>query len=89
MRRPDDLYRAGVVVAHNDAIGPAGRLAGRGSCIFLHQWGGPGDTTSGCTAMAARPLDALVGWLDAARAPVMVQLTAAAHRSLRRAWRLP
>lgn len=89
MRRGDDLYRKGVVVAHNDTTGPAGRLAGRGSCIFLHQWAGADDTTSGCTAMAARPLDALVGWLDAARMPVMVQLPAAAHRALRRAWRLP
>ena len=89
MRRGDDLYRKGVVVAHNDTTGPAGRLAGRGSCIFLHQWAGADDTTSGCTAMAARPLDTLVGWLDAARAPVLVQLPADAHRALRRAWRLP
>ncbi len=89
MRRDDALYRAGVVVAHNDTTGPAGRLAGRGSCIFLHQWGGPGSTTSGCTALGARPLDALVGWLNARQSPVMVQLPADAHRALRRAWRLP
>ncbi len=82
MRRPDELYRKGVVVAHNQ---PA--VARGGSCIFLHQWSGPQSTTSGCTAMAPTPLDALVAWLRPGA--VLVQLPEAAHRRLRRAWRLP
>lgn len=90
MRRPDDLYRVGVVVAHNGIDGALGAAAPRGgSCIFLHQWRGAGQPTVGCTAMAATPLDALVSWLDAARAPVLVQLPASMYRRLRTAWQLP
>jgi L,D-peptidoglycan transpeptidase YkuD (ErfK/YbiS/YcfS/YnhG family) len=82
MRRADDLYRVGVVVAHNDPAVPRG-----GSCIFLHQWGGPRSTTSGCTALAPAPLDALVAWLRPGA--VLVQLPDAQYRRLRRPWRLP
>ena len=82
MRRSDALYRVGVVVAHNDPAVPRG-----GSCIFLHQWSGPRSTTSGCTAMAAAPLDALVAWLRPGA--VLVQLPETPYRRLRRAWRLP
>jgi L,D-peptidoglycan transpeptidase YkuD (ErfK/YbiS/YcfS/YnhG family) len=56
-------YRAGVVVTYNGARTRAGRarlggrgagaVPGRGSCIFLHVWDGPGRTTAGCTAMEA------------------------------------
>lgn len=82
MRRDDDLYRAGVVVAHNDPAVPRG-----GSCIFLHLWSGPRSTTVGCTALPPAPLDALVAWLRPGA--VLVQLPEAAHRRLRRPWRLP
>src|SRR5438132_367588 len=63
-------YALGIVVAHN---GPPG-LAGAGSCIFLHVWKRPDATTSGCTAMDQSAVEALVGWLDPAAAPVLVQL---------------
>src|SRR5215831_18973962 len=36
MRRDDELYRWGVLVAHN--VGPA--VGGAGSCVFLHIWQG-------------------------------------------------
>lgn len=84
MRLASDVYRAGVVVAHNPS-----NVARGGSCIFLHQKANPVVSTSGCTAMEAAPLDALVGWLDRRRAPVLVQLPAAVYRRVQRAWRLP
>lgn len=84
MRRADDLYRLGVVVAHNQ---PA--EAGAGSCIFLHVWSGPGTTTSGCTAMRDAAMDVVAGWLDADAAPVLVQLPEAEYARLRAAWALP
>ena len=84
MLRSDELYDLGVFVRHND--GPA--LAGGGSCIFLHVWQ-PGRTTSGCTSMARPALEALVGWLDPAARPVLVQLPAAEYAEVRARWRLP
>jgi D-alanyl-D-alanine dipeptidase len=79
------LYRLGVVVDYNAR--PA--AAGRGSCIFLHVWGGPRSSTAGCTAMAESALAELVRWLDPARRPVLVQLTDAAYARRRMEWELP
>src|SRR5690606_9725554 len=84
MRRRDDLYRLGVVVAHNAEAEP-----GAGSCIFLHVWRGPGSTTSGCTAMPSDAMDTVAAWLDAAERPVLVQLPEPAYLALKRAWGLP
>jgi D-alanyl-D-alanine dipeptidase len=80
-----DLYRLGVLVSYNAR--PVRR--GRGSCIFLHIWRGPGSPTSGCTAMPADDLEAIVRWLDPARRPMLVQLPAAEYQRLRVAWSLP
>ncbi|WP_346286209.1 L,D-transpeptidase family protein [Zoogloea sp.] len=85
MRRSDGRYALGAVVAHNAA--PA--LPGAGSCIFLHVWAGPETPTAGCTAMALADMRALAGWLDGARAPVLVQLPLEAFARLRVAWGLP
>jgi D-alanyl-D-alanine dipeptidase len=84
MRRSDDLYRLGVVVAHNQPAVP-----GAGSCIFLHVWAGPRSTTSGCTAMAGDAMDDVAAWLDAEAAPVLVQLPEAEYDRRRAAWALP
>ncbi len=73
MLRRDDLYREGVVVAHNS--NPP--VSGRGSCIFLHLWSGPDSTTAGCTAMSREDLARLTRWLDADRHPLLLQLTQA------------
>ena len=73
MLRRDDLYREGVVVAHNS--NPP--VSGRGSCIFLHLWSGPDSTTAGCTAMSREDLARLIRWLDASRHPLLLQLTRA------------
>lgn len=79
------VYRLGVVVRYN--ADPVRR--GRGSCIFLHIWSGPGSSTAGCTAMPADQLEAIVAWLDPARRPLLVQLPAAEYARLRRSWGLP
>jgi L,D-peptidoglycan transpeptidase YkuD (ErfK/YbiS/YcfS/YnhG family) len=83
--RAIDLYRLGVVVRYNAA--PIRR--GRGSCIFLHIWRAAGSPTSGCTAMPADDLEAVVRWLDPARRPMLVQLPASEYARLRGAWGLP
>ena len=102
MRRPDGLYRIGVVVAHNGpgidpALVPGGLVAALrrpvaragGSCIFLHVWRTPDTATSGCTAMPDASLQSVIAWLDARQEPVLVQLPRDARRRLAHAWGLP
>jgi L,D-peptidoglycan transpeptidase YkuD (ErfK/YbiS/YcfS/YnhG family) len=80
-----DQYKLGVVVGYN-ATPP---VPGRGSCIFLHIWAGPGKPTSGCTAMPEHDLTEIVLWLDRARRPMLVQLPAAPYARRRESWGLP
>ena len=82
MRRDDALYTWVVDVAHNPS-----RVAGDGSCIFLHVWGGPESTTVGCTAMAEPRLVALLGQLDPAA--VFVLLPRKSYATLAPRWGLP
>jgi zinc D-Ala-D-Ala dipeptidase len=85
MRRPDELYRWGVVVDHN--VAPT--QAGAGSCIFLHIWEGPAAGTAGCTAMEAAQMERLISWLEPAAHPILVQLPVAEYTRLRGPWGLP
>ena len=82
--REIDQYAFGVHVAYNAPPRPS-----RGSCIFLHIWAGPGSTTAGCTAMNERALRELMGWIDPARRPMLVQLPAVAVDRMRGRWGLP
>lgn len=75
-------YRYGAVVAYND---PA--VAGRGSCIFLHIWSGPGKGTAGCTAMPDADAQKLLEWLD--DKTVLVQIPKAEYERLRSTLPLP
>lgn len=82
--REIEQYAYGVHVAYN-----APPRAGRGSCIFLHIWGGPRSVTAGCTAMELDALKSLMGWVDPQRRPMLVQLPTSAVARLREEWRLP
>jgi D-alanyl-D-alanine dipeptidase len=85
MLRSDELYRWGVVVDHNS--NPA--RPGAGSCIFLHIWRGPGQGTVGCTAMPQEQLESVLGWLDPARRPLLVQMPELQYRNLQKKLGLP
>lgn len=85
MRQVSPEYHWGVVVEYNTR--PV--VPGRGSCIFLHIGGSGGRGTAGCTAMAEPALKAVMGWLDPAAAPVLVQMPREAYEALRAAWSLP
>lgn len=50
------LYRHGLFVDYNTE-----RQRGRGSCIFIHIWKGPGSGTAGCIAMPEARVKALQG----------------------------
>lgn len=85
MLRPDELYRWGLVVDYNtDPVTP-----GSGSCIFLHIWTGPGQGTTGCTAMTQQRLEGVLAWLDPAKNPLLVQLPQEQYKKLRKHWKLP
>jgi len=83
--RPDGLFRWGVVVRQNE-MPP---VIGAGSCVFLHVWRGPGQGTSGCTAMAAGDIEETLVWLDEAASPRLVQLPEALYQAKRDVWDLP
>ncbi|MBN2365485.1 MAG: hypothetical protein EH225_05785 [Calditrichaeota bacterium] len=78
-------YEQGVVVEHNR--NPVTK--GAGSCIFLHNWAGEDDSTSGCTAMDPVDMMEIIYWLDAALYPLLVQLPEPVYRRFKNSWELP
>jgi D-alanyl-D-alanine dipeptidase len=87
--RKDWLYDELIVVDQNHADDAAAPIKGRGSCVFLHVWRRKGSGTAGCTAMDPRDLSAVLAWLDAAKAPVLVQVPSDVYDGVRPAWGLP
>jgi hypothetical protein len=85
MHRADDLYRWGIIVDHNANL----PVPGGGSCIFMHIWRGPTQPTVGCTAMPQADMETLLGWLDPARKPLLVQMPAEQYRRMQHRWNLP
>lgn len=81
---PDQRYKWGVVVRHNESAKP-----GAGSCIFLHVWLNRATPTSGCTAMAEGDVCQLIAWLDPAKDPLLVQLPRSIYNEVRTSWALP
>lgn len=78
-------YELGVVVDHNsDSI-----IKGSGSCIFLHNWADSSETMAGCTAMTPEKMKEIAFWLDAAKSPVLIQLTKQLYLDLVTKWNLP
>lgn len=79
-----EQYEWGLFVQHNDPAQAQG-----GSCIFFHVWKGPGEATSGCTAMTESDLLGLLGWLDPAKGPLLVQTTEADYAIFQKKYELP
>ena len=79
-----EQYEWGVFVEHNDPAQAQG-----GSCIFMHVWKGPGEATSGCTAMTEEDLLGLLRWLDPAKGPLLVQATVTDYVVFRKKYNLP
>ena len=78
-------YQVGVMVGYNTQ--PIRK--GRGSCIILHIWNGPGSSTAGCTAFPRADVEALLTWLDPKQEPVLVQLPAVEYSRVKKSWALP
>jgi D-alanyl-D-alanine dipeptidase len=78
-------YDLGIFVAYNS--NPVVRE--NGSCIFLHIWKNAESGTAGCTAMERADMEKILGWLEANKNPVLVQLPAEAYKSYQASWKLP
>lgn len=85
MKRTDHQYKFGVVVAYNTE--PVEKSAG--SCIFLHIWKGPGETTAGCTSMTEANLLMLIHSLDKVKNPTLVQMPVSEYNALKKRYKLP
>ena len=68
MKRPDALYRYGIVIGYNR--NPV--VKGLGSAIFLHVWQGCDVPTSGCVALAEKDVVAILARLDSSLAPLVL-----------------
>jgi D-alanyl-D-alanine dipeptidase len=84
MRSEGEYYRWGVVIDQNP-----GRVPQGGSCVFMHIWGGDGQGTEGCTAMARPNIEAVLAWLDPATHPLLVQMPLQQYRQVEKDLRLP
>ncbi len=78
-------YDLGVFVAHNSM--PPDR--GKGSCIFLHIWKTEATGTSGCTAMKRENIETVLGWLNAEKNPVLIQMPEQNYLAHQKLWKLP
>ncbi|HOG10580.1 MAG TPA: L,D-transpeptidase family protein [Smithella sp.] len=68
MKRDDDLYKYGIVIAYNtDPV-----VQGRGSAIFVHVWKDKSVPTAGCVAVSEENILRLLHWLDPAAAPLII-----------------
>lgn len=78
-------YNLGVIVNHN--TNPY--LKGYGSCIFIHNWADPNETSSGCTEMNHANMKKLIFLLDSGKYPTLIQLTKQLYEFYKSDWRLP
>ncbi len=85
MWKADPWYRFGVFVDNN--CSPVKQK--NGSCIFLHNWDGPTDSTVGCTAMAPENMKAIIFWLDSKKEPLLIQLPIKLYDKYKEEWGLP
>ncbi len=80
----DIWYKQGVVVQNNE---PA--VKGGGSCIFLHNWSVPDETSAGCTELEPLQLSEIIYWLDSSANPILIQLTKELYDYYLQSWKLP
>ncbi len=79
MRRKDNLYKYGIVVAHNENA-----MKNRGSCIFMHIQRRKGIPTVGCTSMSESNLKKIIYWLDKDKNPILIQIPKSAAKEVKK-----
>jgi L,D-peptidoglycan transpeptidase YkuD (ErfK/YbiS/YcfS/YnhG family) len=68
MRRDDNLYQYGIVIAYNTH--PV--IKNHGSAIFFHVWAGDESTTAGCVAVSEEDILKILAWLNPEANPVIL-----------------
>lgn len=63
-------YEQGIVIMHNRNP----EIKGAGSCVFVHNWVNPDETSLGCTEMEPGELKKIIYWLDSTKNPMILQL---------------
>ena len=81
----DIWYEQGAIIDNN--TNPI--IKGGGSCIFMHNWSLPDETSAGCTEMEPANLTKIINWLDSSANPVIVQLTLQLYSEYQQTWGLP
>ncbi len=79
MKREDQQYKFGVVIAHNSKA-----LKKRGSCIFLHIQREAKASTVGCTSMQEKDLKFIIHWLDKKKNPLLVQIPKSTAKEIKK-----
>jgi hypothetical protein len=69
MKRKDEQYKIGIVVAHNQKAKKQS-----GSCIFIHIQNKNATGTSGCTSMSYKNLQKIFQWIDKSKNPILIQV---------------
>jgi L,D-peptidoglycan transpeptidase YkuD (ErfK/YbiS/YcfS/YnhG family) len=68
MRRNDNLYQYGIVIAYNTY--PV--IKNHGSAIFIHVWADAESTTAGCVAVSEEDILKILAWLNPEANPVIL-----------------
>ena len=79
-----DVYDLAINVAYNEK-----RIAGNGSCIFIHRWHFQLESTLGCTVLSQESLKQLILWLDKEKNPLLIQLPLSHYKKLAQHISLP
>jgi L,D-peptidoglycan transpeptidase YkuD (ErfK/YbiS/YcfS/YnhG family) len=68
MKRPDHLYKYGIVIQYNsDPV-----VKGKGSAIFIHVQRKPKSPTAGCIAIEEHDIKNLIEWVQADSAFILI-----------------
>jgi hypothetical protein len=77
MKRKDNQYKLGIVVAHNKNATP-----NRGSCIFLHIKKSQEASTAGCSAMRLDEIEKISAWLEKKKNPILIQIPKSSSKEI-------
>lgn len=85
MSRFTNAYEWGLTINFNTE--PVAK--GDGSCVFIHIWDESGGATAGCTSVSKENLLLIIGKLNSAKAPLLVQFPQQTYLKLRDSLALP
>lgn len=77
MKRGDNQYELGIVVAHNKS-----GIKQKGSCIFMHVEKFDNAPTVGCTSMKLEELKQITSWLDETKNPILIQIPKSSSKEI-------